>query len=507
MSEPIKVVCPNCDAVLTLKDDSKVGRRVPCPKCSEPFVIRLPDEEDDDWDEEDVDSVEETSAGHRRSSSSSQGGAGSRTKRPSKPQNSISMNTIVLGGGIAAGLVLVMGVAIAVGLRASGKQGAAANQAAMPVPAPAVNQASIADADFEQLGNQMQSALMSKQIAQVSALFDWNVFASRSATGLGMTPAELSGFATGITRSAENPAGLIGSMTSRIGSGSAKYVRVIQRPDGKRILVRLIFEDGTSNYMEWVPAKNAAGQLKIVDGYSYLSGELFSATIRRLIIPSMASLQPNLINKLSGAERESAQYMQQLQKMTAAVRSNQPQQVLTFYAQLPESLKKEKACLLQRLNASQQIGDDEYLKSLEDFQKYFPGDPALDFIRLDYWAMKKDFPAAVEGIKRLETAMGGIDGHLHGLLAIELYESGKLQDARDAAAEAIGVEPELGTPYQAIVMVDLKEQKFDDALKNMKLLFEKSQQEFLDMETNPEFADFLKSTQHEEWLAYRREKG
>jgi uncharacterized protein (TIGR03067 family)/prepilin-type processing-associated H-X9-DG protein len=42
MSAPIEVHCPECQATLKLKNTDAVGRRVPCPKCSQPFVIELP---------------------------------------------------------------------------------------------------------------------------------------------------------------------------------------------------------------------------------------------------------------------------------------------------------------------------------------------------------------------------------------------------------------------------------------------------------------------------------
>lgn len=39
MTEQVAVKCPNCRAVLKLKNRSSVGKRVPCPKCKTPFVV------------------------------------------------------------------------------------------------------------------------------------------------------------------------------------------------------------------------------------------------------------------------------------------------------------------------------------------------------------------------------------------------------------------------------------------------------------------------------------
>ena len=45
----IKVECDNCFAVLKLKSASALGRTVPCPKCSELFVVKEMEEEEDDF--------------------------------------------------------------------------------------------------------------------------------------------------------------------------------------------------------------------------------------------------------------------------------------------------------------------------------------------------------------------------------------------------------------------------------------------------------------------------
>ena len=412
----------------------------------------------------------------------------------------------LIGGGIAAGFVLIAGIILFVTMQKPGTNVAVANPGVapnIPVANPNAPRVEVADAACEELGRKLEAALMSRQTPALSALFDWNEFANRSLAGMGLSAAEQAGFTRGVTKAVEGPQGLIGSLATRIGSGSAKFVRVTNRPEGKRVLIRMIFEDGASNYIEWVLAIDAGGQLKCVDGYSYLTGELLTTTIRRLMVPAMAGLHPTILQKLSGTERDAAKHLDNMQKMMGAVKSGQFQEVLVIYAKLPDSLKREKAILLQRMMATQQLGDAEYTKALEDFQKYFPDDPALDLIRLDYWVLKKDYQAAIDGLKRLETAMGGIDGHLHSLMAIQFVQLGNIAEARKAAEESLVVDPDCGTPYQAMVMTNLKEQKYDDALKHMKLLFEKAIMEFLEMKTDPDFAGFLKSPQYKEWLAWR----
>ncbi len=40
MPSPIRVECPHCFSTFKLKSASAIGKKVPCPKCSDPFVVK-----------------------------------------------------------------------------------------------------------------------------------------------------------------------------------------------------------------------------------------------------------------------------------------------------------------------------------------------------------------------------------------------------------------------------------------------------------------------------------
>ena len=130
---PIKVACPNCEAVLNLKDDSKVGKRVRCPKCSEPFVMEVPD--DDDVEAVDADEFDDELPGRQRPGRSKQRSrsSGSRSKPSTLGRNSSSNSVYLIGGGIEAGFVLIVGIILFVTMQ---KPGTNVAVAIMPVIAP-----------------------------------------------------------------------------------------------------------------------------------------------------------------------------------------------------------------------------------------------------------------------------------------------------------------------------------------------------------------------------------
>jgi len=116
MSSSATVECPNCQARLRLSPD-KIGKRIRCPKCAEPFTAQGDDEDFED----------EVPAPVRRSKGKKSGPA---SAKKSKGGSSL---LLVLGGGGAA-LVIVVGLVVY--MSSSGKGPAPVAQADPATTAP-----------------------------------------------------------------------------------------------------------------------------------------------------------------------------------------------------------------------------------------------------------------------------------------------------------------------------------------------------------------------------------
>jgi len=97
---PFKIACEHCDASFKISDPAKIGKRVKCPKCGEPFTVRKPDDEDD-FGGDDFDAPPAKPA--RRPPVKK--GGGSVRKAPAKDGPSVMM----LAGGGAGVVVLLLG--------------------------------------------------------------------------------------------------------------------------------------------------------------------------------------------------------------------------------------------------------------------------------------------------------------------------------------------------------------------------------------------------------------
>src|SRR4029077_1703293 len=49
-----KQQCPSCEAMVTIRDDSLIGKKIDCPKCKYRFVVEEPAEEEDEFEEEEA---------------------------------------------------------------------------------------------------------------------------------------------------------------------------------------------------------------------------------------------------------------------------------------------------------------------------------------------------------------------------------------------------------------------------------------------------------------------
>lgn len=88
MPAPLTINCPTCQVKLKVKDESKLGKKIACPKCQTPFVVEAPEEKIEEVSDfvEDDDDLFDTLESSPRSSKTSE-------KRPAKRKQSAELDT------------------------------------------------------------------------------------------------------------------------------------------------------------------------------------------------------------------------------------------------------------------------------------------------------------------------------------------------------------------------------------------------------------------------------
>lgn len=109
MPARITIACEHCGAKLTLADDSKIGKKIKCPKCSEVFVAAT---DDDELEEQDDDAKEEDDEDDRprKKSAAAAAGKGKKGKGGKGKKASGGNMGLVIGGAVAVGVLLIGGL-------------------------------------------------------------------------------------------------------------------------------------------------------------------------------------------------------------------------------------------------------------------------------------------------------------------------------------------------------------------------------------------------------------
>ena len=131
--------------------------------------------------------------------------------------------------------------------------------------------------------------------------------------------------------------------------GRRNYTFLRLRTDGgeKRALFRLLI-DGAVNYHEMLLTTGRAGLVRIADVYVYASGEWFSETLRRSYV-SIAAARRNSQNEIIDLSGDEVRSIPILLAMSKAAAEGQHRKVVALYDQLPESTRRAKHCMLQRI--------------------------------------------------------------------------------------------------------------------------------------------------------------
>ena len=531
MSSRLKATCSHCQSVLSLKDERAVGKRVKCPRCGEPFIVEITPEEVefvDEFDDEDAWESNEYASGSsdaweeadewdaepapRRSRSVGGSGRSSGCSRKQAAASSKPKPILLIGGVIAGAAVVVIAV---VGMLASGggnAPGPGAPQAGSPLaggsesgslPAsalPGTNETFTVD-ELTEFGQRIATLTNERNAAQLSSLFSMDAFIDRALLGIDIPQRDLAGFKMGFRTTILRPTGIIGSITATVADGGAAFMRVREIEGEQRVLLRVLQEAGSVAYLDLVPVRGLGGSLQFSDYFNYMVGDLVSQTVRAAAIPAFANQSASFLERLTGADREAADYLKQLEQLGQLRMTGQHVALLNRIQQLPEAIRQRKVFLILRLQVAMEIDSPDYVTAMEEFRRVLPNDPAIDFISIDYHFSKEDHQNCIACLQGAEDSLGG-DAYFHALRGAVQLQTGDIAGARRTIDEAIEMEPTLQAPHVNRLDVLVAQKDYAELLSELKLLGSDYELVFPDLSIVPEFAEFMTTPQHAQYMEF-----
>ena len=373
--------------------------------------------------------------------------------------------------------------------------------AAAPGPAGAGSSGTaVTEEECRALAATIEDAVQAGNTVVFNGVIDWDEILKRATAGIEVPEASRNGFIQGVKSSMEQEQGLVPQIIGTIqGGGSYKFLHRGVRDGQKTILFRLVTSELTiANYHDFVLARRPDGKVRAVDAYMFLSGELISQSIRRLYIPVAAKVAPDLLDRLQGTERAIAKNLAGFERMTTEVRNGHPADALKIYRQFPPELKSDKNLLLIRLQAAQDVSDEEYSRAIEDFRATHPDLACVELLSIGYYLLKKDPRRAFACIDRFEKAVGG-DPYLNVVRATIHTEAKEYDAARKDARSAIAQDPTLQDAFWSLLTISLQEHQFAETVKLLNQLEDSFHVPFGDMTQLPVFAEFVRSPEYHAW--------
>jgi tetratricopeptide (TPR) repeat protein len=348
-----------------------------------------------------------------------------------------------------------------------------------------------------QFARSMEASIKQGDLKAFDRLVSWNALLSRATDSLGFPPQHRAGFQRGVMDSLTSDKGFAAQIAGQVAAGgSYKFVRVRERNAQSSVLLRLVTDAGL-NYHEWLLTKEGDNILAS-DVYIFLSGELLSDTLRRSALPVAREMSKSFVQRLTTTESEYVKQLDLLAEMAEQLREGRHAEVLEAYARLPEVLQREKSVLLLLHQAASKTGEDDLLKVIDDFRRYYPDDVCLDFLLIDYYALRKEHDKALATIDRLDASVGG-DPHLDLLRAESVYQQGDVARAFELVRKSNAADPDAVEPYWTMLGLAVLEKDHVKTLAALERIESRFGIDLGGVAQAPEYSEFRKSPQGEKW--------
>jgi tetratricopeptide (TPR) repeat protein len=286
------------------------------------------------------------------------------------------------------------------------------------------------------------------------------------------------------------------------GGGSYHLLRIHRTTDGWSALFRLLQSNGSCNYHDLMLEDSGVGKPQVYDMYIFAAGERLSETVRNIFIPILSLEDPGILQRLFGVEKESIKYVgETLSKLPKLQSNGRHEEVVQAIESLPPAIKSTKAMQVQRIMATQHLNEELYSVAMEEYAKSFPQDPSLHLINIDRYLLAKRIDDCINSIDKLEAALGTHDAWLNALRASVYLQSDKLTEAQQQIKQALEGEPALQQAWWIGVSIALTSKDYDTVVIYLQKIERLFNIEFSDLTTLPDYADFVKTPQYQQWLS------
>jgi len=174
--------------------------------------------------------------------------------------------------------------------------------------------------------------------------------------------------------------------------GTYELVKHYEKDNHQHLVFRLYNEQLNYHDLELI---KKGDQVKFADVFVYVTGENFSSTLSESL--QYMDEREEAVNKIGKNE------LKKVKLIKNYINANDYQKANQLFETLPAVIKEQKLHKLIYIQIASGLGTEKYLAALNKFQEEYPDAPNMYLLMLDAYFLKKDFPAALRSVNRLDS--------------------------------------------------------------------------------------------------------
>jgi hypothetical protein len=275
-------------------------------------------------------------------------------------------------------------------------------------------------------------------------------------------------------------------------------------------MFRQIFPSGGFRYLDCVLVHDADGSVRIADymelHMGMMASQLDAYLLAELVRKNKVHMDDD--NKQSTGnvpeEGDPKTLAGVVERMREMLGTNRDQDVLAMYDKLATEWKQEQAVMVMRLLAARRVKGAVYETALREYHKAFPDAPNFNVLVIEFFRENKQVDREISSIKTLNAAMlasiGAEDPYLDVICA-EIYRAkNDLAGAKRAARKAVDADPTLYPGYKLLLSLSLGQKKYSETTQLLNTVAKQCPEMAPNVETDPEYSEFAKSTPGRLWI-------
>ncbi len=363
-------------------------------------------------------------------------------------------------------------------------------------PPPVLEPVSVEDA--RQVVSRFNEALSAGEFERAGRQIDYDIVLRRACYGVDPNDSFRRGFEDGARKSMSTYPQQVAQALG--GARLWDIVRVRKQEHGVWVLVRHYGSGTEFAYYDFLVARGAKGRAAIVDVFPLSNGEPMSRSLRRFFLVGAADQSRSLLEKLSKEDNLLIQSMPAIQEMMQAGREGNAERAVAIYESLPLEVRRIKFIAAQVILAGATLQDtDRYSRLVENYMEWYPNDPTLRILLIDYYAKREEREALRKVINELDQAVGG-DPFLDLQRAqVDIAEENWSQ-ARKRAQRVIESVPKSEHAYWTAFVAAVELKDHADAVQQLQHLHREFDANPRGLETVEDYQEFIRSPEYREWI-------